>query len=366
MPGRTRPPTAFAVTTSGYTTAVSSADRDTGPDRTLPQRHPGAYAEHPQHIPPKGWREVARRGYREFSTDQMSLIAAGVAFKAFLSIVPAIIAAILVYGLVADPAQVGHQVSSLSGVLPASARDLLEQQLTSLVTTNHSSLGIGLVSSLLLSLWSASGGTGNLVQAVNDAYDETETRTWIIRKALALVLTVGAIIVFALTTTLVAVFPAAANALNPPAPVRIGLEAARWVVVLLVIGISLAILYRVAPDRDAPRMQWVSVGAAVATVLWIVVSLGFSFYVDRFSSYGKTYGSLAGVVVLLLWIWLSVCAVLLGAEINAEAEKQTVRDTTVGEPVPQGQRGALKADLGPDDPEPGGGSGTRGGRYYSG
>lgn len=291
-----------------------------------------------------------RRGWKEFNADQMGLMAAGVAFYSFLSMVPAIIAAILVYGLVTDPAQVERQINSLSGVLPSSAQDLLRQQMTGLVGANHKGLGIGLVVSVLLSLWSASGGIGNLITAVNTAYDEQETRSWIRRKALALLLTVGAIAVFAVTATLVAVFPAVANALRPPAVLRLGLEAARWVVVLVVLAAALAVIYRVGPSRDAPRMRWVSVGAATATVLWIIISVGFSIYVDNFSSYGKTYGSLAGVVVLLIWIWLSLYAVLLGAEINAEAERQTLHDTTVGQPRPLGERGAVKADQGPADP----------------
>jgi len=340
--------TGFALTPSGYPLAVSTPDRESA----LEQRHPGAHAESPQHIPAKGWWEVVRRGYAEFTADQMGLIAAGVAFKAFLSIVPTLIAAMLLYGLVVDPAQVTSQVESLSGVLPSSAKDLLQSQMTGLVSENRKGLGIGLVVSLLVALWSASGGTSNLVQAVNDAYDETETRGWLKRKGLALLLTVGAILAFAVTGTLVAVFPAVADALDPPTAVRVGLEAARWLVVLVVVGVALAVLYRVAPDRHAPRIRWVSVGAGVAVVLWIAISVGFSIYVDRFSSYSKTYGALAGVVVLLTWLWLTVYAVLLGAEINAESEKQTVKDTTVGAPAPRGERGALKADLGPDDPDP--------------
>ena len=318
----------------------------------LDQRYPGAHAGRPQEVPAKGWFQIAQRGWKEFNADQMMLIAAGVAFYAFLSLVPALVAAMLVYGLVYDPEQVKTQIESLSGVLPSSAQSLLSDQLTSLASANKQGLGIGLVVSLLASLWSASGGTGNLITAVNTAYDEDETRGFVKRKALALLLTVGAIVVFVVTVALVAVFPAVANALSLPTPLRIGLEALRWLLVLVVIGGSLAVLYRVAPDRDAPKMRWVSVGAAVAVVLWIVASVVFSLYVNNFGSYGKTYGSLAGVVVLLLWLWLSLVAVLLGAEINAESEKQTVRDTTRGPDRPMGERDALKADLGPADPEP--------------
>jgi membrane protein len=319
---------------------------------SLDRQYPGAHADRPHEIPAKGWWQIVRRGLAEFSADQMTLIAAGVAFYAFLSIIPAIIAAVLLYGLVTDPAEVERQVNALTGVLPQSAQGLLRDQMSSLVSANRQGLGIGLVISVLASLWSASGGVGNLVTAVNTAYDEKETRGFVRRKALALALTVGAIVVFVLATGLVAVFPAVANAIDLPGPVDLALNAARWVVVLLVVVAALAVVYRVAPSRDDPRMRWVSVGATVATVLWIVVSIGFSVYVNNFSSYGKTYGSLAGVVVLLMWLWLSICAVLLGAEINAESEKQTVRDTTTGPEQPMGERGALKADLGPGDPEP--------------
>jgi membrane protein len=292
------------------------------------RRYPGSQADAPQQIPARGWWQVVRRGWKEFNDDQMGLIAAGVAFYTFLSIVPALIAATLVYGLVTDPAQVQQQIASVSDVLPGSARDLVAQQMTSLASANQKGLGIGLVVSLLLALWSASGGTGNLVTAVNDAYDEKETRGFVRRKAMALSLTVGAILVFAVTATLVAAFPAALNLLGVTGPVRAGLEAVRWVVVLVVLAVALAVLYRVAPNRDQPKLRWVSVGATVATLLWIVASVVFSLYVDNFSSYGSTYGSLAGVVVLLMWLWISIYAVLLGAEINAEAEKQTLRDPT--------------------------------------
>jgi membrane protein len=345
-------PSETVRTTSAETPSAERATAETRENEALEKRYPGATADAPTQIPRRGWWQVARRGLKEFSNDQMTLIAAGVAFYAFLSLIPAIIAAILVYGLVTDPAQVASQVSSLSGVLPASAQDLLRQQMTGLVSANQKGLGFGLVLSVVLSLWSASGGTGNLVTAVNVAYDEEETRGFVRRKALALALTVGVIVVFLITTALVAVFPAVAGALHLPAPLRLGLEAIRWLIVLVVIAVALAVIYRVAPDRQGARVRWLSVGAAVATLSWIVISIGFSVYANNFSSYGKTYGSLAGVVVLLMWLWLSVCAVLLGAEINAESEKQTLSDTTTGPARPMGERGALKADLGPSDPEP--------------
>ncbi|HYJ76744.1 MAG TPA: YihY/virulence factor BrkB family protein [Kineosporiaceae bacterium] len=333
------------------TSDAQKAGRHVDADR-LKQKYPGADAEKPTEVPAKGWWQITRRGLKEFSSDNMSLIAAGVAFYAFLALVPTLIAAMLIYGLVTDPAEVQQQVNSFSSALPAEARTLLDQQMTSLAAASKSGLSVGVIISLLLALWSASGGTGNLINAVNTAYDEKETRNFIKKRSLALVLTVAAILFFAIAASLIAVFPAVANAIGLGGFLRAGFEALRWVVLLVVIAIALAVLYRVAPNRDDPKLRWVSVGAVVATVVWIVASLGFSLYVNNFGSYGKTYGSLAGVVVLLLWLWLSVVAVLLGAEVNAEAEKQTVQDTTTGPDKPLGERDAVKADLTPDQPDP--------------
>jgi membrane protein len=318
----------------------------------LERDYPGAGADSPGQVPAKGWWQITRRGLKEFSNDQMSLIAAGVAFKAFLAIVPTFIAAMLIYGLVTSPSEVTNQVNSVSGALPESARQLLTEQLTNLAASSKRGLSIGVIVSLLLALWSASSGTQNLMQAVNIAYDETETRGFVKRKALALVLTIGAIVFFAVAATLVAAFPAIAGKIGLSGIALVGVQGLRWFVLLVVLAIALAVLYRAAPNRDDPQFRWASVGAVVAVVIWILASIGFALYANNFSSYGKTYGSLAGVVVLLLWLWLSVIAVLLGAEINAEAEKQTVKDTTTGPEKPLGERGALKADLAPSDPDP--------------
>ena len=336
---------------SGEQDVTVRRDEETEAKR-LEGQYPGAGAEKPTEIPPKGWWQVVRRGLKEFSADQMPLMAAGVAFYAFLSLVPTLIAATLVYGLVTGPQEVQNQVKQLSSVLPKDAASLVGDQMLSLATAKSSGLGIGLVISLALALWSASGGTGNLITAVNIAYDEKETRNFVKKRGLALLLTVGAIVVFVLTASLVAVFPAIANALNIGGLARVGLEALRWVVLLAVLLIALAVLYRLAPDRDDPKFKWTSVGAAVAIFVWVLASVVFSLYVNNFGSYGKTYGALAGIVILLTWLWLSIVAILLGAEINAELEKQTVRDTTTGPDKPLGERDAVKADLLPSEPDP--------------
>ncbi|WP_329000031.1 YihY/virulence factor BrkB family protein [Kribbella sp. NBC_00709] len=303
---------------------------------------PGVDAEKPTEIPATGWWQVIRRAWAEAKTDQVPLLAAGVAFFGFLSLFPAVIAAVLAYGLVADPAQIRNQVEDLTAAMPASGRDLLLQQLDALTSAPRQGLGIGVAIAVIAALWSASGGVGYLLSAVNLAYDEEETRGFIRRKLLALGMTLGAILFVLLAIALLTAGTAIGD--QVARPIQILLAVVRLVLAVVLISVALAVTYRLGPDRDAPRIRWVSTGAVVATVIWLVASIGFSVYVETFGNYAKTYGSLAAVVVLMLWLWLTAYAVLLGAEINAEAEQQTARDTTRGEPRPLGRRNAVKAD----------------------
>jgi membrane protein len=303
---------------------------------------PGAEADKPSEIPAGGWWQVVRRAWKEAKADQVPLLAAGVAFFGFLALFPAVAAAVLTYGLVADPAQIRQQADELGSAMPAAGRDLLLQQIDALVSAPRQSLGIGLAIAVVAALWSASGGVGNMLTAVNLAYDEDETRGFVRRKGLALLLTLGAIVFVLLAVALFSVGAAIGN--DVATPIRIALAVGRLVLAVVLITVVLAVIYRVGPDRDAPKMRWVSIGAAVATVIWLVASIGFSLYVETFGNYAKTYGSLAAIVILMLWLWISAYAILLGAEINAEAEQQTARDTTKGDPQPLGERGAVKAD----------------------
>jgi membrane protein len=305
---------------------------------------PGHEADSPVQIPPRGWWQVTRRAFAESKADHVPMLAGGVAFFAFLAVFPALIAALTLYGLVADPEQVARQVEGLAGALPRDAQPLITEQLGAVVASSEGTLGLGLVVSLLAALWSASSGTGNLIQAINLAYDEEETRGFLKLRGTALLLTLGAIVFVLVTLALVAVVPPLLDAL-PLGPVATVLaQVVRWGLLIAVLIVSLAVVYRLAPDRDAPRLRWASTGAIVAAVLWIAGSVVFSLYVDNFGSYNRTYGALAGVIVLLLWLYLTSYVVLLGAEINAEAERQTERDTTRGRPVPMGERRAVAAD----------------------
>ncbi|GAB3304149.1 YihY/virulence factor BrkB family protein [Geodermatophilus aquaeductus] len=322
------------------------------PGGPSPSQLPGVHADAPTQIPIRGWKQIVKRAWAENNADNMPIIAGGVAFFAFLAIFPALIATISLYGLVASPETVARQVESLSAQLPDSAAELIGDQLTAITQNSGGALSLSLVISVLAALWSASGGTGNVITAVNIAYDEVETRSFVKRKALALGLTLGGILFVLVTFALVAVVPAVLDQLPLGVVGTVLAQVVRWVLLLGVFAGSLAVLYRVAPDRDAPQLKWVSLGAIVVTVIWALVSLGFSFYVNNFGSYDKTYGAIAGVIVLMLWLYLTCYLVLLGAEINSESEHQTAEDTTEGPPVPMGDRNATMADELPDPPEP--------------
>lgn len=330
----------------GLRAATSPAPRapDRGPPIPGPDEVPGIEADTPAEIPSAGWRQVVRRAWRETKADGIPLMAAGVAFFAFLSLFPALIAAVTLYGLIADPVQVEEQIRSLSEALPQETTALIADQLRDITGRSDRALGLGLALSLLTALFTASGGVANLIKAINLAYDEEETRGFVRLRAIALVLTLGAVVFMVVSVGLIAVLPVVLDQLGLGGIGGATVGVLRWAgLVVIVIG-ALAALYRFAPDRNDPRFSWVTLGAAVATLLWVLASAGFSVYVSSFGSYGKTYGSLAGAVVLLLWLFLTAFVVLLGAEINAEAEQQTAQDSTIGRPKPLGRREAVKAD----------------------
>jgi membrane protein len=312
---------------------------------------PGGKAERPTDIPARGWIQVVKRGWREAKADQVPLLAAGVAFYAFLAIFPALIAIVSIYGLFADPSTIANQLNSLTATLPDEAAQIITDQVTAL-SSRRQTLGISLVLSLLIALWSASAGISNLLTAINVAYNEEEKRGFVKRRLMALGLTVAAIIFMVIVLGLVAVLPPVLKVVFETGALRWVLQIIGWLIVVVLVPAALALLYRLAPDRDAPRMRWASVGAVVATLIWLAASIGFSIYTSTFGNYAKTYGVFAGIVVLLLWLWLTMYAILLGAEINAESEQQTIADTTEGEEELLGERGAVKADSIPSgDPD---------------
>ena len=306
--------------------AAKAAQHHGDPDEPPPaapgaDRLPGVTAEKPTDIPWRGWKQILKRAWAENKADNMPIISGGVAFFGFLSVFPTLIAMISIYGLIASPATVSKQVDNLAKNLPRSATDLISTQLKDITTNSGGALTVGLIVSILAALWSASGGVSNLITAVNLAYDEVEARNFVKLKLTALALTLGGIVIALVTFGLVAVVPAVISTLPLGVVGTILAQIATYLVLLAVFAGALAILYRVAPDRDAPRFRWVSLGSVVAVLVLALATLGFGFYVSNFANYDRTYGSLGGVIVFLLWLWIANLALLLGAEFDSELER---------------------------------------------
>jgi membrane protein len=288
---------------------------------------PGADAERPAGMPARGWWDVFRRVKNDVSRDNVSLVAAGLALYGLLAAFPALAAVISLYGLFVSPDQVASQIQSLSGVLPQQAAEILQGQLESLAGQQSGALGFGVAAGFLLSLWSARKGMTALMTATNIAYDQAEERSFLRQVLVSMAFTLGAVIAFVLVLVLAVAVPVAMQALGLGGAFQSAMSVLRWLVLWLLVVLALAVVYRYAPDRHRPEWRWVTWGSAIAATLWLVGSLVFAWYVRNFGSYGETYGTLGGVVVLLLWFYLSGFVVVLGAEINSELEQQTDRDT---------------------------------------
>jgi len=272
-----------------------------------------------------GWWTILRNFWAEIDRDHVSIMAAGIAFYALLSIFPGMSALISIDGLVADPAAIENQLNSLSGVLPQEALKLLSDQLHALVAAPRDKLGLGLVVSLLLALWSAISGTGALMQGLTVAFEERENRGVLSFYGRAIALTLGIGLFALLSLFLIAVIPAVIGSLPISELWRDRVSLIRWPILAILAILALCVLYRYAPARRNPCWHCFSAGTIGAAVLWLVGSAGFSFYVARFSSYDKTYGSLGAVVILLMWFYVTAYIILAGAELNSEIEKARTR-----------------------------------------
>ncbi len=261
----------------------------------------------------------------EVVKDRLTMIAGDIAFSGVIAIFPVLIAIIFLYGLVFDPHDVARQLHDLSATLPGAARTLLYDQMREIVDTPRTGLSLGVVVSLLTTLIAGSGGMHSLIDGINLAYDEVETRSYVRVRLLALVLTVGVILFTILSVATIAVVPPLLEfvGLEPASRVLIGFG--RWPALALVLMVGLSILYRYAPNRARPKWHWLTVGGVVATLLWLIASAGFALYASSFGNYNKTYGTLAGVVVFMMWVYFSTLAILLGAELNAELERRTAQ-----------------------------------------
>lgn len=304
----------------------------------------GRNAWHPGNIDAKGWRDIALRVKTQVVKDNVGLVAAGVAFYFLLAIFPMIAALLSIYGLIFDPTEAREQITALAGVLPSEARGLLTEQTEQLTSGSRSALGFGALLSILVALWSARRGTNAMVIALNIAYNEEDNRSFIRQMLLTFVLTLGLILFFALSLAIVAAAPVALQLFGFGAFAEVTLDILRWPILGLIAVVALAGMYRFGPDRNSARWRWLTPGAVIAVIFWLITSGLFSWYVSNFGNYNEMYGSLGAVVILLFWFYLTAFIFLLGAELNSEMEHQTRRDTTVGGEQPMGERDAFVAD----------------------
>lgn len=304
----------------------------------------GRGADRPAEIPRTGWRDVGTRVLQEVKADNVPLLSAGVAFYALLALFPALVAVVSIYGLLADPSEVARQLESLTRTMPREAATLLVDQARDIAGTGDGKLGVSAAVGILTALWSASSGMRWLLTALSLTYDEPEDRRFVKLRGTALLLTVGAAVAFVVSLGVIAAAPALARSLGLGSVGATVFTVLRWPFLGALVVVGLAVVYRYGPNRDAPKWRWVSWGSAVAAAVWLVASGAFALYAATAGSFASSYGSVGGVVVMMLWLYLTVLSILIGAEINAEMEHQTARDTTVGPDRPLGQREATVAD----------------------
>ncbi|KRE05818.1 ribonuclease BN [Bosea sp. Root381] len=304
----------------------------------------GKFADEPYQIPPRGWIDIARRTYHEVDRDRVQAVAAGVTFYGLLALFPALTAFVSLYGLLADPATISDQLALLNGLLPPETMNFLRDQITRIISGGDTKLGLALLISVALAIWSANSGVKAIFDALNVAYGEDEKRGFVKLNLVSLAFTTGILVFAVLALGAIAVMPVILGYLYLGDATELLLSLGRWPALIAVLVLGLSVLYRFGPSRDEAQWSWVSPGAIFAAIAWLIASLLFSWYVANFEDYNKTYGAIGAVIGLLMWLWLSATIVLVGAELNSEAERQTDEDTTKGMPMPIGLRGADAAD----------------------
>lgn len=314
-------------------------------DQNAPdQGEHGREATAPSEIPARGWKDILLRIFANVSRHRVLSLAAGMTYYSILAIFPALAALVAVYGLFADPSMITKHLDQLGGFLPGGAIDVARDQLTRVASKGSQALGLTFLVGLGVSLWSANAAMTSLFDTLNVVYAEEEKRGYVKLYAITLCFTVGAIVFVLAALGSVVVLPVILNDVGLSNSRDLLLRAGRWPAMYLVVAVALAVIYRYGPSREALRWRWISWGSAIAALLWLGVSALFSWYAASFGSFNATYGSLGAIIGFMTWLWISAIVILLGAEIDAELEHQTARDTTTGAPKPRGARGARMAD----------------------
>ncbi len=312
--------------------------------RRLQERGRGREASAPWDIPRRGWKDILWRLYAKINDNRLLAVAAGVVFYGILALFPALTALVSVYGFFADASNIDQQVSALSGVLPGGAVDILHEEIKRLAAVHNSGLSFGFAFGLLFALWSANSGMKAIIDALNVAYEEKEKRSFIRLNLISLVMTLVAVVSVMLMIGAVVAAPIILAHVGLGGISKGLISLLRWPILFVLVVTGLAALYRYGPSRREPRWQWLSVGGVAAAILWLASSALLSWYIANFGHFNVTYGSLGAAMGMMMWMWISAIAILLGAQLNAEIEHQTARDSTVGPDKPLGRRGAMMAD----------------------
>jgi membrane protein len=309
----------------------------------------GRDADTPMDIPARGLKDVAIRLWTQLDDDHVSLVAAGVAFYSLLALFPLLTALVSIYGLVADRGDIEQHLGKLYGLLPGDVIEIMRQQLVALNTTEAPKLGLLFGASLLFSLWSANKGMTSIFEAMNIAYGERERRNFFVFNLTTLLFTFGFILFLIVSLSAIIVLPPILRYVGLDEDTHWLLSLSRWPILLAIVVTMNALVYRYGPSREKARWAWLSWGSVASALAWMLTSALFSFYASNFARFNETYGSMGAVVAVMTWIWLSAMIVIAGAELNAELEHQTARDTTTGKDAPLGARGARMADtVGPN------------------
>jgi membrane protein len=273
-----------------------------------------------------GWWETTKRTYTEFADDRVLLIAAGITFYGLLALFPALTALVSIAGIIIDPNTITGQLRSLDGVVPEAALQIVGDQMQRIASQPANHLSLAFVTGLAIALWSANNGIKAMFEGLNVVYDTKEDRSFLRLNAVSLIFTLGAITTIITALGAIVVVPAVLAFVGLQGASGTLIDVGRWPLLFGIIILGIGLLYRFGPSRTPPQWRWVSVGSVLAAVLWVAGSALFSWYVSNFSSYNETYGSLGAVIAFMVWIWISASIVLLGAELNAELERQNGRD----------------------------------------
>jgi membrane protein len=304
----------------------------------------GRHAKSPAEIPAKGWKDILVRVYGNIGNHRILALAAGMTYYSILAIFPALAALVAIYGFFSDPGSIAKHLDEIGGFVPGGAIEIAREQLTRVATKGDRTLGLTFVVGLLISLWSANAAMKSLFDTLNIVYGEQEERGFVKLNAISPSFTVAAIAFVLIALGAVVAVPVILKYVWLSDIAELLIRWARWPVLFVAVALVLACVYRFGPSRQAPRWRWLTWGSVAATLLWLVASALFSFYAANFSTFNETYGSLGAAIGFMTWLWISAIVILLGAELNAEMEHQTARDTTTGTPKPLGARGAKMAD----------------------